>query len=69
MAKYSFEQLREKLFERDAEIRSLKGRIMILENRIAYLLEQKNNGRKVSKFKFEDIPTIRSRLRKKNGHL
>ena len=70
MPKYSFEQLRDLLFERDGEIRSLKNRINILENRIQYLLEQKNKGRSApSRFKFEDIPSIRSRKRKKENSL
>lgn len=67
MVLLSKEQYRDLLIERDGEIRSLKNRIILLENRIQYLLEQKNKGRKTatSIFKFEDIPSIRSRLRRK----
>jgi hypothetical protein len=66
MVLYSKEQYRDLLIARTGEIRSLKLRIGILENRIKYLLEQRMNGRKTitTKFKFEDIPTIRSRKRK-----
>lgn len=67
MANFTKEQLRNRIIERDGKIRSSKLRIGILENRIAYLLEQRDSKRQTikSRFKFEDIPCIRSRKRKK----
>ena len=64
---YTYKQLQDLVIFRDAEIRSLKLRVGILENRIQYLLEQRASHRKtkVPVFKFEDIPSIRSRKRRK----
>lgn len=59
-------RLRVLLIEKRQEINALNNKIKILENQKTYLLEQRDKKYTVrpSKFKFEDIPTIRSRKRK-----